>query len=305
MGGREPTRAESSPAFARGLAGVGARPRPRVGVALLLAAATTFVSAPTASAQTLHSPEWAQRLLRQTAENEVKYLRVRGEYTYVQDFSFEEIQDEHHRRGGRYAVTTDVTFTPEGQRLEKNLRGPFNSLRFVRMSKEDFRNLRSIVPYVLTPDKLRFYWTRYRGDETVPLLDAEGRSAGSVLAARYSVSPLQMYKGQRYFEGDAWLDPQTLGIVKLSGRAVPSIRKMQNGRVDYEDLFAKFTTYFQRIDGRYWFPVYTEGDDWLDFSIGAGPIEVHETVRFLNYRRFGATGRLIGTPQPAQPPPPH
>lgn len=239
----------------------------------------------------IDAPPEAQTLLRDVANNEAEFLRVRGEYTYRQQFEFWEVSDQQHRRGGFYSVTTDVTFTPEGKRFEKTVHGPVDALRFLRMTHEDIDDLRSVVPLVLTPDKMRDYYARLVGSEPVSLRDGEGKPTGkSVEALVFTLSPRQTFPGHRYFDGRIWIDPQTKGIVQISGKADPPIRVWHHGHEE-ENLFGKFTTYFQRVDGRYWFPVYTEGDDWLDFSSGA--IEIRDRVRFANYRRFRAKSRIL------------
>lgn len=234
-----------------------------------------------------------QALLRRAVGNEADYVRARGEYTYVQDFRFYAF-DQRHRPGGQYEVTTDVTFTPDGRRLEHNLHGPINTLTILRLTNEDFTDLRHIVPFLLTPAVLSRYLIRFDRKEVVGLIDGGGRRIGFVAAEVFRVSPRQFFPGQRYFSGEIWVDPATAGIVQISGKPEPQIRKWVRGKEE-ENLFGRFTTYFQRIDGHYWFPVLTQGDDWLDFT--AGPVEVAETVRFTRYRRFGSAAIIKLLPQ--------
>jgi hypothetical protein len=231
--------------------------------------------------------------LRDVAQNEAAFARARGEYTYQQDFQFVELSDSQHRRGGIYRVTTDVTFTPDGKRFERTLHGPSNTLQFLRMTDEDFSDLRNVVPLVLTPETLKLYYCRSEGEQTVDLRDSDGRPAGSLIALAFSVSPRQMFPKQRYFEGRIWVDPATLGVVKMSGRAVPEIREIRHG-LRYENLFGRFTTWRARVDGRFWFPVFTDGTDWLDYS--NDPVEVSETVHYRKYRRFRSSTRIVPAP---------
>ena len=59
------------------------------------------------------------------------------------------------------------------------------------------------------------------------------------------MSPKKIEKDQRYFEGKIWVDDQDLQIVKTYGKSVPDIRR----RGDSENLFPKFETYREQIDG--------------------------------------------------------
>ena len=67
-------------------------------------------------------------------------------------------------------------------------------------------------------------------------------------------------KNQRYFQGRIWVDDRDLEIVKTYGKAVPDIRKGDN-----ENVFPRFETYRENIEGNYWFPTYTHADDVLHF----------------------------------------
>ena len=235
-----------------------------------------------------------QALVRRAAENEAAYVRARGEYTYVQDFRFYAF-DRRHQPGGYYHVTTDITFTPEGGRLERTLHGPVNTLSLVRLTDEDFVDLRRVVPFLLTPQALPRYLIRFDRVETIDLFNEQKRPIGRLETWVYRVSPRQVFPGQRYFHGAVWIDPASAGIVQISGRPEPQIRKWVRGQEE-ENLFGQFTTYFQQIDGRFWFPILTEGDDWLDFT--AGPVEMKEFVRFSRYRHFGSSTSIKLLPAP-------
>ncbi|MGH9535923.1 MAG: hypothetical protein ACRD2E_13820, partial [Terriglobales bacterium] len=185
-------------------------------------------------------------------------------------------------------------FTPAGRRFQENIRGPVNALRIVRLTRKDFADLRHVIPLVLTPNKLPLYEIRYVGSAWTRLRDNRGRPAGQrVLAQVFYLSPRQIWPGQRYFEGKIWVDAATLGIVRITGHPVPELRRWVNGQQE-DNLFGAFTTYFGRVDGRFWFPVYATGDDWLGFA--SGPVEMREYVRFRHYQRFAATSsfKVVG-----------
>jgi hypothetical protein len=68
-----------------------------------------------------------------------------------------------------------------------------------------------------------------------------------------------------------------------------------------ENLFPRFTTIWQPVDGGFRFPVYTVCDDTLDFRVG--PQRMRLTIRYTNYKRFGAESTLkFG--EPAEKPQP-
>jgi hypothetical protein len=137
----------------------------------------------------------------------------------------------------------------------------------------------------LTSENIDKYDLTYRGMEMVDEIDTYV----------FEVNPKTLEKDQRYFEGRIWVDQQDLQIVKTYGKAVPDI----HGRSG-ENLFPRFETYRENIDGKYWFPTYTHANDVLDFT--AGPVRIKMTVRYANYKQFKSTARILdSTPLPAEP----
>ena len=73
------------------------------------------------------------------------------------------------------------------------------------------------------------------------------------------------------------------------------------------NLFPRFVTYRENIEGTFWFPTYTHADDILHF-VADGDVHIRMTVRYKNYKRFGSTIRLgtskqIDAPPDSQTPP--
>ena len=78
----------------------------------------------------------------------------------------------------------------------------------------------------------------------------------------FDVAPKQIVGKKRYFQGRIWVDDHDFQIVETYGKTVPDIRKKKGN----ENLFPKFTTWREQIDGQYWFPTYTRAEDTLKFS---------------------------------------
>jgi hypothetical protein len=144
------------------------------------------------------------------------------------------------------------------------------------MSEQDLDDLRNIQPFVLTTEDLPKYNVVYVGREQVDEL-------GTYV---FDASPKTIEKNQRYFQGRVWVDDKDLEVVKTDGKAVPDIIKKGN-----ENVFPRFETYRENIEGKYWFPTYTHSDDLLHFS--AGSVHIRMIVRYADYRRFRVTIRLI------------
>ena len=210
-------------------------------------------------------------LARRVAEREAAAQEARGNYTYRQQVVIE----EGGPRAGQYRETRDIIFSPAGERTEQLLRAPVNTLKRLVLTPEDFADIREIQPMLITPELLPRYIVRFKGDE-----DVDGRDCWVL-----ELTPRQLFQGFRMFDGLVWVEKEGLAIVRTYGRAVPEMRTRRN-----ENLFPRFTTLRERVDGEHWFPVLTVADDVLDFR--SGPLRMKLTIRYSDYKRFGAESSI-------------
>jgi hypothetical protein len=211
-------------------------------------------------------PDLARRIAHQESETQA----ARNDYTYRQSLVFAEL-DAHGAQTGEYREDRDVIFSPEHERTERMIGKPLATLKRLKMTDEDFQDIRGIQPFVMTEDQLWNYETKFRGDETIDGVDCW------VLQVR----PRQILQGQRLFDGMLWADKKDYSIVRLEGQAVPQMLSRP-----LENLFPRFTTLRQLVDGVHRFPVYTFADDTLPFSTGLQRVRM--TIRYSQYKRFGA-----------------
>jgi hypothetical protein len=150
------------------------------------------------------------------------------------------------------------------------------------MSPTDFDEIEHRLPFVLTTEDLPKYDVKYIGRQRVDELDTYVFEAG----------PKTIQKGQHYFQGKVWVDQQDFQIVLVNGTTVP-----QDTRKGHEDLQPPFTTYYEQIDGKYWFPTYTKAEGVLHFQAQQGSMgeDVHmrSIVKYTDYKRFRARSRII------------
>lgn len=217
---------------------------------------------------------WAQDppadLVRRAAHIESETQRARDHYTYRQSVTVEELSD----RGGlvgQYHELSDVIFSPTEERTEQMIGQPLLTLKNLKLTDEDFADIRNIQPFVLVEELLRIYETKFRGDEKIDDVDCW------VLQVR----PRQILSGQRLFDGMLWIKKDGLAIIRSEGQAVPQVVSTKQ-----ENLFPRFTTLRQPVDGTHWFPIYTYADDTLPFR--TGPQRIRLKIRYSNYKRFGA-----------------
>ena len=71
----------------------------------------------------------------------------------------------------------------------------------------------------------------------------------------------------------------------MTGKSVPDIHPKKRGKGD-ENLFPKFTTYREQVDGKYWFPTYSATDDTLHFF--GGDARIKGTIKATDYKCAGS-----------------
>lgn len=246
-------------------------------------AAAPQSSSPTISKEAPDIP--VDQVIQKFGARELEFKKERDNYTYTQTFVIQTI-DFDNRPDGEYRMTSDILFTPEGKRYEKVISAPTPTLQRITLSQQDLDDLEHVQPFVLTSDELPKYDVNYAGREPLDELNTYV----------FDVKPKKIEKNQRYFQGRIWVDDHDLNIVKSDGKAVPDIIKKGQ-----ENVFPRFETFRENIEGHYWFPTYTRSDDELHFSTGA--VHIRMTVRYANYKRFGATIKIgpateIKDPQP-------
>jgi hypothetical protein len=223
------------------------------------------------------------QIVQKMGAQESAFAKARDNYTFRQTVRID-ATDEGSGGKGEYMQVTDIVFDKSGRRSEHVVFAPQNSLdnANIIMSPTDFDEIEHRLPFVLTTEDLPKYDLKYLGRQRVDDLDTYVFEAG----------PKTIEKGKHYFQGKVWLDQQDLQIVLINGMTVP-----QDTRKGHEDLQPPFTTYYEQIDGKYWFPTYTKAEGVLHFQASGGSMsqDVHmrNTVKYTDYKQYHATARII------------
>ena len=221
----------------------------------------------------LSLPVWAaddvnpDEIVRKFAAKETAFQRARENYTYRQTVRIQELDYDGHPHG-QYEIVSDIVFGPDGKRTEKVVRAPMSTLQNISLTPEDEKDLRDVQPFVLNTKDIGKYDVKYIGKNKVDEINCY----------QFTVHPKTMVKGERYFDGDIWVDDRDLQIVKTFGKGV-GVRKKND-----DNQFPKFETYREQIDGKYWFPTYTHADDTLHFRNLNQRITM--TVKYQDYKQF-------------------
>jgi hypothetical protein len=217
-----------------------------------------------------------EEIIKRFAARETEFAKAREQYTYRQEVKVQTVDGD--TVDGEYREVFDVIFDDKGKHLENVVFAPQSSLQRIYMSQEDFDDIRHRLPFVLTSEEVGEYNILYVGQQQEDELHCYV----------FDLAPKQIVGKKRYFQGRVWVDDRDFQIVKTYGKTVPDIRKKHG---DEENLFPKFTTWREQIDGRYWFPVYTKADDELHFK--TGDVHIKEIVKYEDYKRFGSNVKIV------------
>ncbi|MFY9844329.1 MAG: hypothetical protein WA718_14785 [Terriglobales bacterium] len=241
-----------------------------------------------------------EEIIRRFSVKEKEFKEARDQYTYRQDVKVMTLDGD--TPDGMYQQVFDVTFDDKGHKVKTVVFAPQPTLQRIQMTQEDFDDIENRLPFVLTSDEIGEYDIMYVGQQKQDELNT----------FVFDIAPKQIVKGKRYFQGRIWVDDHDFQIVETYGKTVPDLHPGKKGN---ENLFPKFTTWREQIDGQYWFPTYTRAEDTLQFSLS--PVKIREIIKYTNYRRFGSKSRITFEGQevqkadpkpddqkPAQPPKP-
>lgn len=233
-----------------------------------------------------------EEIIKHFAAKEKEFRDARDQYTFRQDVKVMTLDGD--TPDGSYQQVFDVTFDDKGHKVKNVVFAPQPTLQRIMMTEEDFDDIENRLPFVLTSDEVGEYDVLYVGQQKQDELNTYV----------FDVAPRQIVGKKRYFQGRIWVDNHDFQIVETFGKTVPDIRK-KHGKD--ENLFPKFTTWREQIDGQYWFPTYTRAEDTLHFAMQ--DVKIREIIKYTNYRRFGSKSRITYDGQevqkvdPSQPPP--
>ena len=225
-----------------------------------------------------------EQIIQKFAAKETDFAKAREQYTYRQDVKVQTLDGD--TVDGEYHEVFDVLFDDKGKRMENVVFAPQSNLTKIYMSQEDFADIRHRLPFVLTSEELPEYDILYVGQQQEDELHCYV----------FDIAPKKIEGKKRYFQGRVWVDDHDFQIVKTYGKTVPDLCNGKpcnevKKRGDQENLFPKFTTWRQQIDGQYWFPVFTKADDELHFKLG--DVRIKEIVKYEDYKRFGSNVKIL------------
>ena len=194
-----------------------------------------------------------EEIIKRFAAKETEFAKARDQYTYRQDVTVETLDGD--TVDGQYHEVFDVMFDDKGHRMENVVFAPQSSLaENLHVARKTWKTFATVCRLSSPPTDLPEYDILYVGQQQEDELHCYV----------FDIAPKKIEGKKRYFQGRVWVDDHDFQIVKTYGKTVPDIRQKHGNQ---ENLFPKFTTWRQQIDGQYWFPVYTKADDKLHFKL--------------------------------------
>lgn len=217
-----------------------------------------------------------QEIIAKMGARETVFDQARRNYTFRRSVKVDTIDDDTNKPDGEYYEVTDILFDSKGNRDEHVVFAPQSTLERVTMTTSDFQDIQHRLPFVLTAEELPEYDISYVGKQHIDEIDTYV----------FDAKPKVLEKGKRYFQGRVWVDQQDFQIVLINGRSVPD-----DLRKGHQNLSPPYTTYYQQVDGKYWFPVYTKAEGTLHFD--SGDVHLRTIAKYTDYKQFRATSRII------------
>jgi hypothetical protein len=221
-------------------------------------------------------------IIQKFGQQESAFQKAREQYTFRQSVKVDTVDEDTSKVDGEWQQVTDIVFTPDGRRSEHVVFAPANTLERIILQQQDLDDLERGFPFVLTAEQLPKFNITYMGRQKVDELDTYV----------FSVVPKVITVKDREFEGKVWVDQQEIQIVLINGKIVPD-----DFREGHENMSPPFSTYYEQVDGKYWFPTYTKAD--AEFHIPAtkdalaDDIHVKAVVKYTDYKQFHATSRIL------------
>ena len=224
----------------------------------------------------------AKQLIADFVAKETTFAAAMKNYTWVRTAKVQ-VLDSDNKPVGEYYEKDAIGRDKDGKKVVQVLYAPPSTMSKgnVYMSESDFQDINHRMPFVLTAEQIGEYNVTYVGRQKVDQVETYV----------FDVAPKKIEKGKRYFDGRIWVDEKDHQIVVTDGKSVPD-----DLRRGHEDLSLPFITFYQQVDGQYWFPAWTHGAGWLHFEGGNGymnqNVHMRETITYTNYKKFGSNVTL-------------
>ena len=210
-----------------------------------------------------------EQIIQKFTAKEKEFKNARKRCTYRQSVKFQTLQGTEVNSD--YEQVADVRLDDSGKKVKTIVFAPQPSMI---LSPEDAADIESRLHFTLSTDELPEYNVTYKGQQ----------QEDDLHCYVFEVAPKQIEKEKRYFQGTFWVDDHDFQIVKMTGKSAPDI--LPKKKKQQPNLFPKFTTWRELVDGKYWFPTYSLTDDTLHFPVA--DVHIKGTVKATDLHCSGS-----------------
>jgi hypothetical protein len=207
----------------------------------------------------------ADQIIQRFTTNEDRMKKAYEEFSFDEVIRVQEMGDP----GGAFVVEGQMYVKSDGQRYERIAKQPVSTLKQTDFTLEDVKAIVSLPLFILTSDELPKYTLKYEGVEKMDELNTY----------IFRVTPKQVLRKQRLFDGVIWVDDRDFAIVKSSGKFVREVEPEGSAALP----FTMFDTFRENIDGKYWFPTYISSDDFINLP-GGKNLPMRLVVKSANFQ---------------------
>ena len=215
------------------------------------------------------------RVIKGFTQKEVEFREALKKYSFRRKAQIQIVGDGGQITG-EYIRESQYIFGDDGTRYEKVLYAPMPT--FSGITAEDLDDLGGVNPFAIDPAKLALYNLTFLGKERIDELDLY------VFDVEPKIKLDPKRSKDRYFLGRIWVDAEDLQIVKTRGKGVPETA---------DNKFPVVETWRENIDGKFWFPTYSYGNDELYFEKSGETMKIKLRVRYTDFKEAKVTVRVL------------
>ena len=210
-------------------------------------------------------------IIQKFSAKEAAFKAARDRFGYTLNVTVQTL-DNYGRVDGEYHQISEIMLDDEGKRIEKTTFAPQSTLRRLTLSQDDLDDIRERLPFALTPEELPHFSFTYAGRQPVDQLNTY----------MFDLSPKNVKKEKKVFEGRIWVDDQDLMIVKTCGKPREDENANSTKKNAVVNLTPMFVTYREQFEDKFWFPTYSRADELMRFPKNF--VHIREVVKYSNYK---------------------
>lgn len=213
-------------------------------------------------------------------KTETKLRQSLNQHTFKRDVVLQTIGPSGQVTG-EYIRNSQFLFDDNGNRIERVTYHPPSTIREMRITKEDIKDLAGAQLLGIDVLESAKYDLTYVAHELI-----YGKRVFK-LAVEPKTKPNPYRMSERFFRGTVWIDAVTFQVVKVRGIVEPQGKQR----------FATFETWREPVSSNFNFPSRTEADDVLHFP--NRDVNYRIRVRYYDYKLFASTVSVKDLEKPA------